>query len=84
MEDFLLLFDELDDLVAMVGALWRPIAGFLLAVALFVAIGFVFYSIPMLAEGIALVLVILGVINTFRERQQTSLTEATQAERITA
>jgi hypothetical protein len=69
MEDFLLVFDELDDLVAMAGALWRPIAGFLVAVALFCATGFIFYSMPMLAEGIALILVILGVIDTFRERR---------------
>jgi hypothetical protein len=72
MEDFLLLFDELDDLIAMVGALWRPVAGFLLAVLLFVATGFVFYSMPMLAEAIAFVLVSLGVIDTFRERKQSA------------
>ena len=73
MENFLLLLDELDDLVAMVGALWRPVAGFLTAVALFFATGFVFYSMPILAEAIALVLVILGVIDTFRERRQTNI-----------
>ena len=72
MENFLLLLDELDDLVAMVGALWRPVVGFLTAVALFVATGFVFYSMPMVAEGLALVLVTLGVIDTIRERRQPS------------
>jgi hypothetical protein len=69
MEDFLLLFDELDDLIAMVGALWRPIAGFLVALALFFTTGFVFYSMPLLAEALALILVILGIIDTFRERR---------------
>ena len=69
MEDFLLLFDELDDLFAIAGALWRPVVSFLLAVLLFIATGFIFYSMPMLAEAIAFVLVVLGVITTFRERQ---------------
>ncbi len=68
MENLLLVLDELDDLVAMVGALWRPVVGFLTAAALFVATGFVFYSMPMAAEALALVLVSLGVLDTFRER----------------
>lgn len=71
MEDFLLLFDELDDLFAIAGALWRPVASFVIAILLFVATGFVFYSMPMLAEAIAFVLVVLGVISTFRERRAT-------------
>ena len=70
MENFLLLLDELDDLIAMVGALWRPITSFLIAVVLFIATGFVFYNIPVLAEVIALGLVALGVIDTFRERNE--------------
>jgi hypothetical protein len=70
MENFLLLLDELDDLVAMVGSLWRPVVGFLTAVALFVVTGFVFYSMPMAAEAIALVLVTLGVVATFREKRE--------------
>ena len=82
MEDFLLLFDELDDLVAMVGALWRPVVEFLSAVALFTATGFAFYSMPMVAEAIALVLVVLGVIHTFRERRTRAQQPA--SERITA
>jgi hypothetical protein len=70
MENFLLLLDELDDLVAMVGALWRPVVGFLTAVALFVATGMLFYNMPMAAEGLALLLVMLGLLDTFRERRE--------------
>jgi hypothetical protein len=70
MENLLLVLDELDDLVAMAGLLWRPIASFLLAVTLFVATGFVFYSMPILAELAALGLVTLGVIDSIRERNQ--------------
>ena len=70
MENLLLLWDELDDVVAMVGALWRPVAGFLAAVALFFVTGFVFYSMPMAAEALALGLVAWGVFETFRERRQ--------------
>lgn len=70
MEILLLWLDELDDLVAMVGALWRPVVGFLTAVALFVGTGFLFYSMPMAAEALALVLVTLGVLDTFRERRE--------------
>ena len=76
MENFLLLLDELDDLVRMVGAVWRPVLGFLTAVALFIGTGFVFYSMPMAAEGIALVLVTLGVLDTFRERREARDAEA--------
>ncbi len=72
MENCLLIFDELDDLVAMVGAMWRPIAGFLTAMALFVATGFVFYNMPIIAEALAFVLVTLGVIDTVRESRQDS------------
>ena len=79
MEIFLLWLDELDDLVAMVGALWRPMVGFLTAVALFVGTGFLFYSMPMAAEALALVFVTLGVLDTFRERrEQRGRTEAMQ------
>jgi ABC-type nitrate/sulfonate/bicarbonate transport system permease component len=78
MEDFLLLFDELDDLVAMAVSLWRPIVGFLVAVALFCLTGFIFYSTPILAEAIALVLVILGVIHTFRESRIDNEQDATE------
>jgi hypothetical protein len=79
MENFLLLFDELDDLVAMLAALWRPVVGFLTAVALFVGTGFAFYSIPMAAEALALVLVTLGVIETFRERREKRDTSGVEA-----
>lgn len=67
MENLLLLLDELDDLVTMVAALWRPVVGFLVAVAVFIATGLVFYSMPMMAEGLALALVIWGLVLTFRE-----------------
>lgn len=76
MENFLLLADEIDDLVRMVGAVWRPVLGFLTAVALFIGTGFLFYSMPMAAEGIALVLVTLGVLDTFRERREARAVEA--------
>ena len=83
MENFLLLLDEIDDLVAMAGALWRPIASFLIAVVLFFATGFVFYSIPLLAEVIALGLVILGVVDTFRERRKSAI-ETEETDEVTA
>jgi hypothetical protein len=82
MENFLLLFDELDDLVRMVGAVWRPVVGFLTAVALFVGTGFLFYSMPMAAEGIALVLVTLGVLDTFRERREARTSETPIASEV--
>jgi hypothetical protein len=79
MENFLLLLDEIDDLVAMAGALWRPVAGFLAAVALFVGTGFVFYNVPLLAEGLALLLVTLGLIDTFRERRTVAIAATEKA-----
>jgi hypothetical protein len=67
-EDILLVFDEIDDVFSTVGLLWRPIVSFLAAVALFVATGFIFLTIPLAAEVLAVGLVSLGLLEMLRQR----------------
>ena len=72
MEDLLLVLDEIDDLFAMVGSIWRPVASFLLAVAAFVATGFLFLRVPLLLAFLAATLISLGVLDELRNRRQLS------------
>ena len=69
MEDLLLVFDEIDDVFSTIGLIWRPIASFLGAVALFVATGFVFLTNPLVAEVLAVGLVSLGLLEMLRQRR---------------
>ena len=77
MEDLLLVIDEIDDLYSTAGLIWRPVVSFLCAVALFVATGFVFLTIPIVAEILAVVLVSLGLLQMLRQRRnQTAVATA--------
>jgi len=69
MENLLLVLDEIDDLYAMAGLVWRPVVSFLSAVALFLATGFIFLTIPMTAEILALGLIGWGLFEYVRERR---------------
>jgi hypothetical protein len=69
MENFLLVLDELDDLYAMAGLVWRPVVSFLAAVLLFVATGFVFYAMPMTVAVLSFVLVAAGIFESIRRRR---------------
>ena len=68
-EDFLLVFDEIDDLYSTVGLIWRQIVSFLVAVALFIATGFVFITFPTAAEMLVVGLVGLGLLEMVRQRR---------------
>jgi O-antigen ligase len=68
-ENLLLVFDEIDDVFSTVGLIWRPIVSFLVAVALFVATGFVFVTFPVAAEILAVGLVGVGLLETLRQRR---------------
>jgi hypothetical protein len=68
-ENLLLLWDELDDVFGVVGLVWRSVASLLVAVSLFVATGFLFVRMPVLAAvgtctilGAGLALVTLDAI----------------------
>ena len=69
MEDFLLVFDEIDDLYSTVGLIWRPIVSFLAVVILFVATGFVFITFPVAGEMLAVGLVGAGLLEMVRQRR---------------
>ncbi len=60
MEVFLLLFDEIDDAVAVLRSLWPRIVGVLLAVALLLATGFIFLRFPVPAIAVLLSATLLG------------------------
>ncbi len=79
MENLLLVFDELDDLFAMAGSVWRSALSMLLAVAAFVATGFVFLRMPYVVSSIAAVLLILGAIDALRQRRATTSSLAADA-----
>ena len=69
MENLLLVLDELDDVFSTLGLIWRPILSFVIAVALFVGTGFVFFRAPWLAEIIGLTLIALGGLELLRQRR---------------
>lgn len=69
MEDLLLVLDEIDDLFSMVGLIWRPVASFLIAVALFIATGFVFVVMPVTVTLVAVALVAVGLFEFVRQRR---------------
>ena len=73
MEDLLLVFDEIDDVYSTLGLVWRPIASFLAAVAVFVATGFVFVAMPVLTEVLAIGLVGTGLLEMLRQRRLQAL-----------
>jgi multisubunit Na+/H+ antiporter MnhG subunit len=77
-ENLLLVFDEIDDLFSTVGLIWRPVASFLAAVALFIATGFVFLTSPLTAELLAVGLVGAGLFEMLRQRHlsQSALRDA--------
>jgi hypothetical protein len=68
-EDLLLVLDEIDDVFSTVGLIWRPVVSFLIAVAMFVATGFIFLTFPLAAELLAVALVSLGVLEMLRQRR---------------
>jgi uncharacterized membrane protein YesL len=70
MEDLLLVFDELDDVYAMVGLVWRSVASFLMAVAAFVGTGFLFLKVPVILTFVAAAFLSLGLIDAVRDRRQ--------------
>jgi hypothetical protein len=72
MEDFLLVFDELDDVYAMLGLVWRSIVSFLAATAAFVGTGFLFLKAPFILTFVAAALLSLGLIDAIRDRRQIS------------
>lgn len=55
MENFLLLWDELDDAATSLRLLWPPFFGFLMALALFAATIFLIMQWPLLVALMALV-----------------------------
>jgi hypothetical protein len=69
MENLLLVWDEIDDLFSMTAAIWRPIASFLLALAAFIATGFVYLSAPMTVAAVAAVLLLIGYVQELKERR---------------
>ncbi|HTE41088.1 MAG TPA: hypothetical protein VK629_09665 [Steroidobacteraceae bacterium] len=69
MEDLLLVLDEIDDFFAMIAMKWHSIASLVLAVAAFIATGFVFFTAPLAAEVLALGLISWGVFERVRERR---------------
>jgi uncharacterized membrane protein len=69
MENLLLVLDEIDDVFSTLGLIWRPILSFVVAVALFVGTGFVFFSAPWVAEIIGLSLIALGGLEFIRQRR---------------
>jgi hypothetical protein len=69
MENLLLVLDEIDDLFSTLGLVWRPVVSFLSAVAMFVVTGFIFLTIPMAAEILAIALVSLGLLDMLRQRR---------------
>ena len=77
MENLLLVLDEIDDLFSMAASVWRPVVSFLCAVALFIATGFVFLTIPLTAEIIAVALVSVGLLEMLRQRRLNQAAEAT-------
>ncbi len=81
MENLLLVLDEIDDLFSMAGLIWRPVVSFLSAVVLFIATGFVFLTIPLTAEIIAVALVSVGLLEMLRKRRLNQAAEATSDER---
>jgi hypothetical protein len=68
-EDLLLVLDEIDDVYSTLGLLWRPIASFIVAVAVFVATGFLFVAMPVLTEVLAIGLVSVGLLEMLRQRR---------------
>ena len=69
MENLLLVFDEIDDVFSTLGLIWRPILSFVIAAALFVGTGFVFFSAPWLAEAIGAALIAIGGLEFIRQRR---------------
>ena len=80
MEDLLLVLDEIDDVFSTVGLIWRPIASFVAAVAMFVATGFVFISFPLAAELLAVALVSVGLLEMLRQRRLSQIELRASAE----
>jgi hypothetical protein len=76
MENFLLLFDELDDLYSTMGLIWRPIASLLFACFLFAATGFIFIAAPMMAQWLGVALVGIGLLELVRKRMQSVAAQA--------
>ena len=74
MEDLLLVLDEIDDLFSMVAAKWQSIVSFITALALFAFTGFVFLTIPIAAEILALGLIGWGGFEYMRERRTAAAT----------
>jgi hypothetical protein len=72
MENLLLVLDEIDDLFSTAALLWRPVASFLAAAALFFATGFFFLTMPMVAGFLALGLIGWGLVEHARERRNAS------------
>lgn len=68
MEDLLLVFDEIDDVYSTIGLIWRPIVSFLAAVAVFIATGWAFVTMPIVIEVLAIGLVSAGLLDVLRQR----------------
>lgn len=78
MEIFLLLLDELDDAVAVLGSLAYRIIGFLFALSLFGLTGFLLVQLPL---PIMALLGICGVLLWFVAQARSRLTLALGSER---
>jgi hypothetical protein len=70
MENLLLVFDELDDVYAMVGLVWRSVMSFIVAIAAFVLTGFLFLKMPFTITFVAAALLSLGTLDALRARRQ--------------
>jgi hypothetical protein len=79
MENLLLIWDEIDDLFSMVGAIWRPIASFALALAAFIATGFVYLYAPLTVAVVAAVLLLVGFAQELKDRRLRSVVPQLEA-----
>jgi lipopolysaccharide export LptBFGC system permease protein LptF len=79
MENLLLVLDEIDDLFSMFGLIWRPFVSLVFAVALFVATGFIFVTLPKTVEIVAIALVGFGLLDMVRQRLQSQATANARA-----
>jgi ABC-type transport system involved in cytochrome bd biosynthesis fused ATPase/permease subunit len=68
MENLLLVWDELDDVVSTVRAIWPSIASFLLAVFAFIATGLLSLYAPMLVIGASVLLLVVGYVVGLKDR----------------
>lgn len=70
MENFLLLFDELDDAIAILRAMWTRIAGLLLACGLLLGTGFALRYFPLITlAGLAATLSTLLAVRILKQRR---------------